>query len=314
MLSKWLPWDFIRNHPQTVLNQKGLYTLYSYDSFMERILLNRLYSRNWNDELKVVTGNEITVEWIEENLKTLSLFGGMSSYLILQAEGLPTATKNYLLEEKLELDCYLILSFSTNNALFEQMSKQVEGTFLKVEEPRFWEGAKLLNFLSEETSIRLPYDVQNYILGSLPNTTMDLMTALTMINLHFPGGENASLAQIKELISPVKLDQFALASLFSEKKRTHFFKKLVERDIGFDSLRTIFAFMQGHLFRLADPSYIEKKARPSKYDKEILAYTKLWKKGELEKEMRIFGELEIEAKRKSANLKDQLRVEYLSQY
>ena len=69
--------------------------------------------------------------------------------------------------------------------------------------------------------------------------------------------------------------------------------------------------MQGHLLKMADPSYISKKTRPSKYDKQIERQSLNWCKADLQQAMRLFGELQLDAKSKDPFLFQKLKNQYL---
>jgi hypothetical protein len=62
--------------------------------------------------------------------------------------------------------------------------------------------------------------------------------------------------------------------------------------------------MIGHFIKLLDTSTLS----PTKpYEREILSLAKLWTKEELVKEIKLFGDLQTEAKIKK-NLKEKLRL------
>ena len=94
---------------------------------------------------------------------------------------------------------------------------------------------------------------------------------------------------------------------YGNKKFKPFFESVSQAPLNFESFRSLCSFMQTHLIKLADPSYIKGKAKPSQYDKKILSESKLWKSAELRRSLRFFGELEILAKSKNREVFDRLR-------
>ena len=117
------------------------------------------------------------------------------------------------------------------------------------------------------------------------------------------------------MISVEKLDQFQLASLFSRKKFSDFFDRLLKVDEDFDRLRSLSLFMQSHLIKMLDTGYLEKKTRLTSYDKEISSASRLWKDHELLREIERFNRWEILSKKKDFivwnEIKDaQLRVSH----
>src|SRR3990167_1791273 len=110
MHSNWNIWDFFKNH-STILekNKSGLYSLYLPDPYTAKIAKDIL---DKNFELRVLTASEVTPEWIEDNLCSLSLFGGSESYYIPQADDLPKATQEHFLERVKDFNSnYFVLSF-----------------------------------------------------------------------------------------------------------------------------------------------------------------------------------------------------------
>jgi len=317
MLSKWSPWELVQNRP-SIINEgeEGLVALYFADPFVENLILGRI-PRNvsQNNEFHIVNGKDIDRAWIEDNFQTLSLFGGQDSYLVIEAQNLPASSKEFLLSDEFSpTGQSLILSFKSDSRYFNKLAKKGAGLFFQVQEPKFWEGDKLLGFLADEMKIRLSYGAKNYLKDSLESNSLEFHNALSLIQLHYPEESEVQEDQVRRLVRGRKLDHFELASWFGQKNNTAFYKKILSVELDFDAMRSLFSFMQSHLFRLLDPSYVEGKARMSRYDKEILSHSKLWDKVDLMDKMNMFGELEIDAKSKSADLKNKIRRIFLETY
>ena len=313
----FFPWDFVRAQRDVVNpSNKGLFGYHFFDPFVEKIILSKMPKTLFEgDHLHILSGSEITVEWLEENIKGLDLFSTNSSYLVLQADQMSKKVKDFILEEMEDWgERYFILVFHGDLKYMEKLAKKNKGEFYKIEAPRFWEAQKLLQFLCEQTHIQLSYDIQSYIVEAIPNQAGDFIGALKTIALHFPKGQKMELKKVKEILHTQRLDQFVMASNFCERKWQKFYPSLIDGEFDFDTLRTFFAFMQGHLHKVADTSYTQGKSRLSKYDNQILAHAKMWKAGDLREEMRFFGELEILAKQKSHTLQTKLKERLISTY
>lgn len=316
MLSKWLPWDALENSAYDLGGSNGVFGFFFYDHFIEKIFLEKIFQslKDSDVEKKVVLGNEISFAWLEENAAPLTLFGGNEVYIVLLADQMPLEVKKALTAGAFDFSSSsFIFCFNKDLKLFNQLVKNLDGSYVQLLAPRFWEGSKYLNFLLNVFKISLPYDVQNYLLESVENDSATLINVLKSIRLQFPDPSRLRLSEVKDLISPSKLDNFALASQFGKKRRDLFYKKLIEVEPDFESLRSFFAFMQGHLFKLLDPGYVNNKARMSRYDKEIVAHSKLWDKDDLSKSIRKFARYETEAKKKNWFLYERLRKDYFSQ-
>ena len=310
MHSKWRPWDFARNH-SGVVGDYGVYAFFAYDPYIERLFLKKIPTeRLAAGKFNVVMGAEITVEWLQNNFQTVSLFGNNESFLVLQSDELSTKVKTYLLENKLSLENrYLIFSASKDAKFLEQLAKKAEYHLLYVESPRHWEGDKLLSFLCHELKMVLPLEVQQYVLKSIPMEAGDYINTLKLTRLHFR--DQIDLRELQELIMPCKYDKFELASLFGSKKKAACILRLLRFGDDFKILEDFFNFISGHLFKLLDTTSLKKKSYLSKYDKELITFSKLWSEAEIKQEMRKLGEFQLCAKKRDVLLREKLRLYYL---
>ncbi len=310
MSSKWRPWEFLKHHP-TVINkdERQLTVVYCTDPFVERILRNKIDFEKWEGQpALVMSGSDLSVDWIEENLQTLSLFGGDQPICVLQGTAFSAPVKRHLIENSIsDGSRHLVFFLNKDKKFFNEWQKKAkEAVFLEVEEPKFWEFGKLLTYFADEMSMRLPMDVHNYLSEAVPHKSGDMINTLKTLRLSFGTGPY-KLEDIKSVIPATRLDQFRLASLLGQKRMVDFYKELEKLILDQDEQIGFYNFLQGHLLKLMDPSYIEKKARPSKYDKEIDSHSKLWKRDELQRAIRNFSKLEIEAKKKNPFIKEKIR-------
>ncbi len=316
MLSKWTPWDYARNHSNFVPDSVKLSAYYCYDSFVEKVLYARFLASNSNSIPHAVLGPEVTPEWIEENILGSDLFGEPASYRVLHAETMPAKSKKYLLDNKIIPEMgSLIFSFSSDDKFLLEFSKIQDGHFFKIPAIPFWFTDKLLEFFSDGMGIRLPWDVKQYLLTCLEPDGAEFATALKQIALAMPISE-INLEKVKEVIAVKRLDQFALAETFCKKDFTSFYRFFLSENrfenLGHENLRMFFAFMQSHLLKIANPSYIDAKPKPSQYDKTIQSFSKTWQLNDLRRYISVFSEYELQAKMKSNFLLDQMRRDYLS--
>jgi hypothetical protein len=129
--------------------------------------------------------------------------------------------------------------------------------------------------------------------------------------LNFPDSKEISVNEVKSLFTLDKLDQFALASLFTRKKFLDFYDRLVMLEGDFGKMRGFFNFMQGHLTKLADTSYLAQKPRLTQYDKDLQSTSKLWTREEITVEIERFNQWEIQSKSKDSFLWNDLRQIHL---
>ncbi|MEI8347954.1 MAG: hypothetical protein WCG27_10845 [Pseudomonadota bacterium] len=301
MYFKLSPWDFFERYPHGLPAEgNDFHAYWTFDPFIEKFALNRL-RKNLTGEHKILLASELTLEWAEQNLLYQDFFSQNSCYLILMADSLPATVKNFFLENKLTLEGRsLFFFFNKENSWFDNLcQKRPEGHYVRIEAPRFWENTKLLDFLLKEMNITLSYEIKNYLLQSLPSEVSELYNSLELLQLSYPKTDKITLAMAKELITPHHLDQFQMASLWGQKKKAEVLKKLIEMSDNQQVMIGFFSFMQNHLLKLADPSYLQSKGRPSKYDQEIDRLATQWTPVELEQDLQFLGQGELAAKKKT---------------
>lgn len=311
------PWDIMGKHAYLLEEStKGLYAFQCYDPYIEKIFLNKIPSHFYGASGRLVMeGAHVTLDWFKENIESLDFFLNDQSYLIMQGELIPSDTLEYIANSDIDWgDRYFIILFHSEVKVFAKLKKKKNATFIKVESARFWEGQKLLQFLCDQIGLSLPYNIQNYIVEAIPNEPGILIQSLKKINQYLKDGGRLDLRDIQKLISVEKIDQFEMARLYGEKRWELVFEKLLIHGHDFDGLRQIFTFLQGHLIKIADPSYIRKKTRASKYDKNIESQSALWKTQEVRTELSFLASCEILAKSKSNTLVDKLRLRLLKSY
>lgn len=314
MHSKWQLWDFFNSIKRDYLAEKsGVIALSTFDPICLKLVKDFLMRGAGERTVHYKMAAEVTRDWIDEEFQTLSLFGGLESFFIHQAQDL----KADLLEALagLELDGrFVILSFESENAAFKRLLKEASVDVLQVEAPKFWEPHKLLDFVSTYLRLPLTYDAKNWMLDSLENNLSSFYHAGCLLKLNHPEAREVGLPQAKALLETERLDQFVLASLVARKKTSEFYFKLLHFQSDFERMRGLFNFLQSHLIKVMDPSYLESKPRLTGYDKDIQGAAKLWTPRTLRAEVERFNRWELMSKKKDPLLWHELKSSYLQSF
>lgn len=256
----------------------------------------------------LLDGPELKLEWLEEQFLMLGLFGNSESYVINRPDEASAAVKEFLLRDDLLLEGrVLAFALQSESSWAKKLLKQPNVSHVQIEAPRFWETAKLVDFLCSHHALPLRHDAKAYLLQSVEPEFMPLYDACRLIKLNYPSASEVTLAQVQEVVGVDRLDQFALATEMGKKAWKPFFNRLLEVEYDPTRLIQVFAFLQGHLLRLADPSYLQSKARLSQYDKEIQALGKIWRPREVRETLKRLQSWEIAAKSKDPLLVSWLR-------
>jgi DNA polymerase III delta subunit len=311
MHSKWQIWDFFSSFQRNYLaSYNGLLALNTFDPLCLKMMKDFLVKGAEGRTIHHKLANEVTHNWIEEEFQTLSLFGGADCFFIHLAQDLKADILDHL--TKLDLnDRFVILSYESEGVGWKKLIKDGAIATLVIEPPRFWELNKLLDFVANYLRLPLAYEAKAWILDALENNLSVFYNTCTVLKLNFPEAKEVSAADVKSLFTLDKLDQFAMASLFTRKKFPDFFDRLVQLEGDFDKMRGFFNFMQGHLTKLADTSYLALKPRLTQYDKDLQSTAKLWKIDEITKEIERFNQWEIKSKKKDNFLWNDLRQAHL---
>jgi hypothetical protein len=311
MHSKWQIWDFFHSFSKNYLQDfNGVLLLNTFDPICLRMVKDHLLAGAGERPILHKIASDVSREWIDEEFNTLSFFGGSDCFYIHQAQDLGSENLETILN--LSLDSrFLILCYEQENATLKKLLKENKVETLVVEAPRFWEVNKLLDFIAVHLQVPLSYDAKSWILEALENDLSTFYNVCQLLKLNYPDARELSLAEVKELLAPERLDQFALASLFARRKFVDFFDRLLNLEGDFEKMRGFFLFMQSHLIKMADQDYLKGKARLTQYDKEIQSTSRLWKFSELVREVDRFCSWELLCKKKDTSLWHHLRQAHL---
>jgi DNA polymerase III delta subunit len=315
MHSKWKVWDYFKSQGTILSSEdKGIYGFLVFESLVVKILRTKMNLKNAMGEIRILNGSELTANYLEEQLGSLSLFGDSEPTIIINAENINKECEKYIAGNfPLFNDKLFVLFFEKDCSLSKVMAKDESVNLTQIEAPFFWEFNKLLDFLLDIKRMNFSYESKQYFLEVVPQTLYDFSNSLNILKVQHPGNEVIEVGELRSAFDKVRVDQFKLTAMLSEKKLKNYFRSLIDLSLSFDEYRHIISFSQSHLVKLADPSYIQKKSRPSKYDKEILAYSKNWESSEIAKFIETLMKLETLSKRKDEKLHLDLKSLYLNQ-
>ena len=271
------------------------------DCFVERAFLSKL-----DDSFQKQYGASLTTMWLEDNVLSPGLFGACGPVVVLDCDQLPKQVMDFIEEADFPPDTKLIFS-SSKKIKHKLLEKKYQ--FITFEPPKFWAMGDYIDFLADFFKLKISRDVTNYLLSILAGTPESFYNAVMILSAYPSNEINLKLA--KSLFKASKIDNFSLADFFNQGnlKRLYLSLLIVEED--FDSYRSFFSFIQGHIIKIMDPSYSAKKSKLSKYDQGIIAASKRLSVANLCTDLEIFSELEILSKQKSRWLRDELRKGYL---
>jgi len=307
MLSKIKIWELNTTKVGLDLSRPGIIPFVVSDPYLERILKDKIPRKE--NEIRIFIGNEINQNFIDENFFNLSLFSETSHFLILNAELIPNDILNKLFFELQEYkDSTIFMFFSKANKSVADILKKSEIECIDIEELKFWDAPKMLNFLARDMNLKLEPQIQKFILDNVDHNVESLFTALNLIKLNFE--TVIDLEKLKDLIVKERYDFFELLDIYHENRRK-FYYSLDKKLTDYEWMRDFSSSMQSHLFKLLNPSDLSKKDKLSKYDTNLLKWAENESRLELKNELMFFHEIEILAKSSDIGLKDKIRIKML---
>ena len=317
MHSKLKIWDYLKTYPQGLPTSGKVVAISCYDTFSLKFLRKYFKTESMHEgKMNILLGHEVSTSWVDDNFRSLGLFGNEESFLIHGAEELNEAVQESLeLVDELLLDGrFLILNFHKDCKFFKrlQKSKSEKVETIQITAPAFWEEKQLLDFLCGEFDLTLSREVQESIQSKVSFDIASYSQFLEQLSLNFLKGEKISnLKEVHSLMNESKLDQFEILELFATKKMKLFYQKLLNAIQSGNEIIPLLYLMQGHFIKLYDTSYLEGKAKLTKYDRGIQSQAKLWSEKDLVKVTSYLGEVLVLAKQKNIELERRSKQEQL---
>ena len=305
------PWDFFSKQPKFLYKEElGLYGLYCQDPYFSRLAHLKLKSA-LQDKIKVVLGSEVTADWIEDQFINTGLFASSEPILVLMAETIPGPSQELFLQYQIDLKDRLVLfSFTGKSGFFDKLKKNKEGIYYKIDAVAPWQYDRVLNLFCDEMKISLSRDLKSMILDSVSADTGEIVNLLKNIRINYPRGIKTA-EELKPFLQNSHFDQFELADIIADKKMRDFYFRLSKIDSSQGEWIKLFSFIQNHLFKISDPTYIkDKKGQPSQYDKRILNASKKWNRDEIKRELKKLSKFLMIAKASPEELKSELTLAY----
>jgi hypothetical protein len=311
MHSKWQIWDFFYSFDKTFLSKfQGVLLLNTFDVTSLKLVKDFLFKTKAEREIKHKVASEISKNWLDDEFNSMSLFVNEDCFFIHQAQELSSDIIEFISSLRLE-NRFIILSFENQGPHWKKIIKDPNFKILELEGPKHWENSKLLDFVASYFRLPLSFEAKSWIIDYTDNSLSSFYHSASVLKINYPTSNDIGILQVKELILSDKLDQFALASIFCKKRFVDFYHRLLLQAGDFDKMRDLFRFMQSHLIKLSDLSYLSEKTRLTSYDKDLQSCEKLWKKQELSDEISAFSRWEIMCKQKNNLLWHELKAKAL---
>jgi hypothetical protein len=285
MLFKGQVWEFYL--AQQKITEKSFKFICSDDA------ITQLIKKSHFSDYRTLQGQELTVDWLEENFSNLSLFASSDKYFVTNFAKISTVSLDWLNQNEVLLNDQEII-FHIDKSLNAKKLKAINPEII-IEPIKFWETSKLIGFYLDYKKLKYRFDVPSFIEQKIENTPTEIFNAINILSVMYPG-EEIDIEKIKSSLTLNFLDQFSLAELYNKKNLKAFFHTLSNDQIPNEDFLKFSYFMQGHVMKVIDPSYAKEKKKLSKYDRSIQDAHHLWKRDQLLRSLEMFSTLERKAK------------------
>lgn len=293
-IKSFLPWEYLSELKKDFISTPGAYGFSCHDPYVSKIISQYLTAEA---NFQVKTADEITQEWFEDTIGGYDLFASEQAFKIMNGDDLKNIS--FFTEDHRDWgDNKILFLFKNDKKNFKALAGINPSNFFKVITPKPWQANRLIEFYLKSMNLSLDKTIVEYLSEALPNESALYMNAIKTIFLQAKPGVRIDLNLVKNLISSQKLDYFQLADTWMSGNKKQFFQNLIPLH-SFDEMMKLSMFMQSHLIKLIDPSYLDEKTNPNQYDRKILKNSQETPRVEWEKDLRLFAEIEILAKQKS---------------
>ena len=257
---------------------------------------------------KLLWGQVVTAEVLEDELLGLDLFGQNQPYLVVNAQGLAPAAVEFLASSRIDWGQKSMVFLATKaHPSLAKCLGQV-GHHHSLELPKFWQGEQLLEFFRRYWKLEFNGEAKHYFLESIELSPRHYFHACQLLHNEYPLKKMLTPQDLSPVLARNRCDKFALAQLLGQGKQERLYRTLLNEQYSFDDLRQAFGFLQSHVIKLLDPSYVRSKSRPSHYDQQVVAQAQKWRASELSALLQTLAELELASKAHSPELKQCLRL------
>jgi|GEM_PF-4985062 len=299
MRSNFYIQDFFQAVPSDYFHGKeGIFIVDTFDPISYKLVKNHLCQ---NIVFHHKNFDEVTKDWIESEFQNLGFFNQNDHFFIHQADRIKIDLLRLIVQLQIT-GRVIVLSFDGSLDLIKKLEKDSQLTSLIIDPPRFWETQKLLEFCFQHFRLSLTHEAKEWMMNFIPADFFSYYNSCAILDLNFQHEKKIERLDVETVLKKEKFDQFELAQLFCRKKMKDFTARLLEVETSFEHYRSLFNFMQSHLIKVKDPSYLKSKPKLSQYDKDIQQFHQVWRQDELLKWIEFFNNLEILAKKKDTSL------------
>lgn len=294
MRSKLVIWDFYKGLKNKSIKLASTFIFLTDEVVYADILKKYLKAKG---TYRTVFAEELNLEWFENNVFGLSLFGN-ENYIINNAEKLKSEIIEKLNGSMAQAGGELVF-------IANKLVQIEEIPLIEIVPPNFWQADKLLDFLIHLNELKLDMQAKEFILDFSEHSVASFQSLLLTLKSLY-SGQVIGINELDNILEKNRLDRFSFATLLSQKKVKEFFRKLGQVSTDEKNLRSFLQFMQSHMFKIFDPSYGHKKSKLTKYDMEILEASKRWKADSIEEIIDDLKLLEWDTKINIPNLSNRI--------
>ena len=243
------------------ISSSQLCALYSKDSFLLNHTIQKV-KKNESREIKVLTGDNLTSEYVQSQLLTLDFFSSDEFVIVFHAEMIKENVWEDLLRQQDNIQKKILFC-----SYKKKFSKAVEKELpvIEISELRSWDFDKFYDIVLNEINLKLESKSKQYLLQYFPDDTYQISNFLNQIKLRYP--QKITHAELVSEVEQLEASFFHYADLLNQGKLTVILKTLLESRE--QQIHSILPMMRSHVSKILYPDYQLKKKKLSQFDNNI---------------------------------------------
>ncbi|MGB0454525.1 MAG: hypothetical protein ACPGJV_12530 [Bacteriovoracaceae bacterium] len=288
-----------------------LVAIQCFDDAISEIQLRSIQSslKKTDYTIEVSVGSELSSEILSEKMTNLSLFGeeNFKLQMILRAERLNASSEKFIENFQESFVKPMVLIFTKDSAFLKRLKKAKTFPILTLTRPPFWENSNYFEYLVKEKGYKLERDASLECLKADYSTLELLGFAESVLD----PGKVVRVSEVVKKVQDKEKGNFELVDLLSSNDEISFYKACLKNAEDKDYFKSQIHFLLSHFVKVRFPSYMDGKAKLSKYDQSVIKQNKMFGNSKADRYIERFQEIEHTLKIEPKKLTGLLRGFYL---
>ncbi len=283
---------------------KGIVVCKSPSDFYTLLIKKNLKKKN---KLKILWGDQLSQIELENIVSTVDFFSPQQSYWIYNCEKINKFKLDTFIEFAARISLDIVLHFKSlkKNAKLE---KNELISFWEVEDFKFWETAKMNDFLEKQVGSKFSIDLKRYLETLSFGSVSDVYQFLEQLKNYHKSLNQITKEDLITFDQSLESKVFKFLDFFASKDIAGFYNE-VDKIFNKNKVVEIFKvlnFLKASFYKVVDEKYLASKPKHSGYDKSLQEIKNNSSKIEISSWIKQLSKLEISLKRSTDEFNNSL--------